>query len=61
LTYLILGFHSARLKDEGANGNGKDNGTHIIAKSEPELLQRLNEGWNLVQNLNGDKFLLQKA
>jgi hypothetical protein len=45
-----------RLKDEGANGNGK----HIIAKSEPELLRRLDEGWNLVQNLNGDKFLLQK-
>jgi integrase len=48
-----------RLKDENANGNG--NGKHIIAKSEPELLQRLNEGWNLVQNLNGDKFLLQRS
>lgn len=45
-----------RLIDEGANDNGK----HIIAKSEPELLRRLNEGWNLVQNLNVHKFLLQK-
>ncbi len=45
-----------RLKDESANGNGK----HIIAKSEPELFKRLDEGWNLVQNLNTEKFLLQK-
>ncbi|MCJ7762751.1 site-specific integrase [Candidatus Bathyarchaeota archaeon] len=48
-----------RLKDEGAtsaNGNGK----HIIAKGEPELLQKLNEGYSLVQSLNEDRFLLQK-
>lgn len=44
-----------RLKDEA-----KQNGKHVIARGEPELLRRLDEGWNLVQNLNGDKFLLQK-
>lgn len=45
-----------RLKDESSNGNGK----HVIAEGEPELLRRLDAGWSLVQNLNGDKFLLQK-
>jgi integrase len=44
-----------RLKDEA-----KQNGRFHIAKSETELLRRLDEGWSLVQNLNGDKFLLQK-
>jgi len=44
------------LKGESANGNGK----HIIAESESELLKRLNEGLSLVQNLNGDRFLLHK-
>jgi len=47
-----------RLNDKNASVNG--NGKHIIAKSEPALLRRLDEGWNLVQNLNEDKFLLQK-
>jgi hypothetical protein len=46
-----------RLKDESINnGNGK----HLIAKGEPELMRKLDEGWSLVQSLNEDKFLLQK-
>ena len=49
-----------RLKDEGANDNGNGIGKHVIVKDEPELLKRLDEGWNLVQNLNGGKFLLEK-
>lgn len=48
-----------RLNDESANGNG--NGKHVIAKNEPELLRRLDEGFKLVQTLNGDKFLLEKS
>ncbi len=47
-----------RLKEESANGNRT--GKHLIAKSEPELLRRLDEGFKLVQTLNGDKFLLGK-
>lgn len=38
----------------------KENGKHAIARGEPELLKRLNEGYSLVQPLNEDKFLLQK-
>ena len=37
------------------------NGKHIIAKSEPELLRRLDDGFRLIQTLDGDKFLLEKA
>ena len=50
-----------RLKEDSAktsNGNGR--GKHIIAKSEPELVRKLDDGWSLVQTLNDDKFLLQK-
>ena len=46
-----------RLKDESLNTS---NGKHIITKSEPELLKRLDEGYSLVQSLNEDRFLLQK-
>ena len=45
-----------RLNHERPNGNEK----HVIAKNEPELLKRLDEGFKLVQTLNGDKFLLEK-
>ena len=48
-----------RLEERSANNNG--NGKHVIAKSEPELLRRLDEGFKLVQTLNRDKFLLEKA
>jgi len=39
------------------NGNGK----HVIVQGEGELLRRLENGWKLVQALNGDKYLLQLA
>jgi len=32
----------------------------ILAKDEPELIRRLDEGYSLVQSLNEDKFLFQK-
>jgi hypothetical protein len=40
------------------NGNGKK---YHIAKGEAELVQRLHEGWKLVQSLNHDKYLLEVA
>jgi hypothetical protein len=40
-----------------SNGNGK----YSVAKGEAELVQKLHDGWNLVQSLNGDKYLLQKT
>lgn len=42
-----------RLKDESKRGK------FHIARSEAELMERLGDGWNLVQNLNEDKFLLR--
>jgi integrase len=39
------------------NGNGK----YQVAKSEDEMIQRLNDGWRVVQALNHDKYLLEKA
>jgi len=37
------------------------NGRYLVAKSEDEMLQRLHEDWRVVQALNHDKFLLEKA
>lgn len=41
------------LKDESKRGK------FHIARSEAELMEQLGDGWNLVQNLNEDKFLLR--
>jgi len=38
----------------------KENVKFHVVKGEAELLQRLDAGWSLVQNLNEDKFLLKK-
>jgi hypothetical protein len=46
-----------RLKGETETASAK----HIIAKGELELLRRLDDGWSLIQSLNEDRFLLQKA
>jgi integrase len=35
------------------------NGRYFVAKSEEEMIQRLHDGWELVQSLNHDKYLLQ--
>ena len=43
-----------RFKDDAKKGK------FHIAKSEAELMNRLNSGWTLVQGINDDKFLLQK-
>lgn len=37
------------------DGNGK----YLVAKSE--MIQRLHDGWQVVQALNHDKYLLEKA
>jgi integrase len=39
------------------DGNGK----YLVAKSEDEMIQRLHDGWRVVQALNHDKYLLEKA
>ena len=50
-----------RLKDDAkAASNGNGHGKHVIAKGESELVQKLNDGWSLVQTLNEDRFLLQR-
>lgn len=50
-----------RLKDDAkAASNGNGHGKHVIAKGESELVQKLDDGWSLVQTLNEDRFLLQR-
>ena len=50
-----------RLKDDAkAASNGNGHGKHIIAKGESERVQKLDDGWSLVQTLNEDRFLLQR-
>lgn len=39
------------------NGNGK----YLVADSEEEMIQRLNDGWRVIQALNHDKYLLEKT
>jgi hypothetical protein len=39
------------------DGNGK----YLVANSEDEMIQRLHEDWRVVQALNHDKYLLEKA
>jgi integrase len=51
-------FKRLREKPENMpNGNGK----YMIVQGESELLLRLEDGWKLVQPLNGDKYLLQHS
>jgi integrase len=39
------------------DGNGK----YLVAKSEDEMIQRLHDGWRVVQALNHNKYLLEQA
>jgi integrase len=39
------------------DGNGK----YLVAKSEEELIQRLHDGWKLLQSLSHDKYLLEHS
>lgn len=39
------------------DGNGK----YLVARTEDEMIQRLHDGWRVVQALNHDKYLLEKA
>jgi len=42
------------------NGGIQQDAKYIVAKGETQLLSYLNKGYKLVQELNGDKYLLQK-
>ena len=44
-----------RLKDDSASAK------HLIIHGEPEFIRRLDEGWNLVQSLNQDRFLVERS
>ena len=48
-----------RLKERKMKLNEEPDTQHKIVESEEEMLQLLNEGWTLVQQLNGDKYLLR--
>jgi len=37
------------------------NGRYLVAKSEQEMIERIHEDWHVVQALNHDKYLLEKA
>ena len=37
-----------------------DNGTHQVVDNEDIMLELLNDGWELVRELNGSKFLMKK-
>jgi hypothetical protein len=39
------------------DGNGK----YLVAKSEDGIIQRLHDGWRVVQALNHDKYLFERA
>lgn len=54
-----------RLKDDAnearqPSSHRKMNGKYSVAKGEAELVQRLSHGWNLVQPLSEDKYLLER-
>jgi len=40
--------------------NANENGVHRIAEGVRELERLLNEGWELVRELNGDRFLMRR-
>jgi len=48
-----------KLKDEAETAS-TTKAKHVIAKGDAELLRHLDDGWNLVQTLNEDRFLLQR-
>lgn len=49
-----------KLKDEAANNNRSVNRSkHIVAHGETEMLQKLEEGYRLIQPLQEEKFLLE--
>jgi integrase len=54
-----------RLREEKPEKKSKTmhdgNGRYLVAKSEEELIQRLHDGWKLIQPLNHEKYLLQHS
>jgi hypothetical protein len=55
-----------RLKEDSDEGEGErttishnGNGKYFVVRGEDELVNRLNDGWKLVQPLNEEKYLLQ--
>lgn len=47
-----------RLKDDSKTVHATK-AKHVVARGDSELLKYLNNGWNIVQNLSEDRFLLQ--
>jgi integrase len=37
------------------------NGSYYVAHGEDEMIQRLHDGWNLLQSLNADKYLMKQG
>jgi integrase len=51
-----------RFQESDESGTMHDgNGKYLVAKSEDEMIQRLHEGWKLVQSLNHEKYLLEHS
>lgn len=49
-----------RLREEGGNPRGSGRNCALIARSEEELLERLEEGWDFVKELSGGRYLLRR-
>ena len=54
-TCEIILYEQSRKKTETAHGNGK----YLVAHNEHEMIQKLHEGFRLVQSLNHDKYLME--
>lgn len=50
-----------KFQEEQSETTTNGNGEYAVVEGEGELLRRLENGWGLVQSLNGDKYLLQLA
>ena len=51
--------HEESLRKLGEQPNVNE--VHKIVESEEEMLRLLNEGWELVRELNGDRFLMKRT
>ncbi|RLG99255.1 hypothetical protein DRO19_02755, partial [Candidatus Bathyarchaeota archaeon] len=52
---------SRKQRETMPNGAFNNQPRYIIAKGEKQLLGYLERGWTLIKELNGEKYLLQKA
>jgi integrase len=49
-----------KFKDDSNTAQPSKAGKHVIAKGESDLIRKLDDGWDLVQSLNEDRFLLYR-